>query len=251
MPSSSVAEKSIRCPRGGVASRSRRTCGRKPRSAMWSASSTTVTSTASSEAWPWRIRSSSRPGHATRTSTPRRSAATWGFCPTPPNTVREVRPRTASSGAIASSIWVASSRVGARTSARGRRGDLVVPLRESRVSSGRANAIVLPEPVRPRPRTSRPARESGSVAAWIGVGVVMPASARTSTRAVGTPRVPKVVDKSGLSEAVGAAGRRRRLLGRCSAGRALGPRRVLGPDRSSRRHRHQRSAARGRTGRAG
>ena len=35
--------------------------------------------------------------------------------------------------------------------------------------------MVLPEPVRPRPRTSRPARESGSVAAWMGVGSVMPA----------------------------------------------------------------------------
>ena len=30
----------------------------------------------------------------------------------------------------------------------------------------------MPKPVRPRPRTSRPAKESGSVAAWMGVGVV-------------------------------------------------------------------------------
>ena len=44
---SSVAENSIRWPSGGVMSRSRRTAGRKPRSAMWSASSSTLISTLS------------------------------------------------------------------------------------------------------------------------------------------------------------------------------------------------------------
>jgi hypothetical protein len=44
---SSVAENSIRWPSGGVMSRSRRTAGRKPRSAMWSASSSTLISTSS------------------------------------------------------------------------------------------------------------------------------------------------------------------------------------------------------------
>jgi len=41
-----VAEKSSRWPLAGVVRSSRRTTGRKPRSAMWSASSSTVTSTA-------------------------------------------------------------------------------------------------------------------------------------------------------------------------------------------------------------
>ena len=44
---SSVAENSIRWPSGGVMSRSRRTAGRKPRPAMWSAASSTLISTSS------------------------------------------------------------------------------------------------------------------------------------------------------------------------------------------------------------
>ena len=198
MPPSSVAENSIRWPDWGVASSRRRTCGRKPRSAMWSASSMTVTSTASSETWPWPMRSSSRPGQATTTSTPRRIAETCGPWPTPPKTVREVRPRRCASGVIASSIWATSSRVGARMSARGRRDCGRLPFAARRVSRGSTKAIVLPEPVRPRPSTSRPAIESGSVAAWMGVGVVMPPAASTSTRGAGTPSVPKFwEDKEG------------------------------------------------------
>ena len=64
-PLSSVAEKSSRWPCFGVAASSRRTAGRKPRSAMWSASSSTVTSTAPRSQWPCWMRSSSRPGQAT------------------------------------------------------------------------------------------------------------------------------------------------------------------------------------------
>src|SRR4051794_9115000 len=54
-------------------------------------------------------------------------------------------------------------------------------------------ARVLPEPVRPRPSTSRPLRLSGSVATWIGNGAVMPLAERTSTRGAGTPSASKVV----------------------------------------------------------
>ena len=86
---------------------------------MWSASSMTVTSTAAKLQCPCAIRSSSRPGQATTMSTPRRSAVTCGFWPTPPKIVREVRPAACASGARAWSIWLASSRVGARMSARG------------------------------------------------------------------------------------------------------------------------------------
>ena len=60
------------------------------------------------------------------------------------------------------------------------------------VTSGIENAIVLPEPVRPRPSTSRPASASGSVAAWIGKGVVIPASASTPVTGAGTPRDAKL-----------------------------------------------------------
>ena len=47
---------------------------------------------------------------------------------------------------------------------------------------------VLPDPVRPRPRTSRPCRAAGIVMAWIGVGSVIPWLARTAASAAGTPR---------------------------------------------------------------
>ena len=53
------------------------TSGRKPMSAIWSASSSTVISTSSSWQTPRSIRSPSRPGVATRSSTPRRSASIW------------------------------------------------------------------------------------------------------------------------------------------------------------------------------
>src|ERR1700729_1158300 len=52
-------------------------------------------------------------------------------------------------------------------------------------------ARVLPEPVWPRPRMSRPSSASGSVAAWIGNGSVMPACARADTSGAGTPRPAK------------------------------------------------------------
>ena len=50
-------------------------------------------------------------------------------------------------------------------------GPAAAPDSTRRATSGSANAIVLPLPVRPRPSTSRPARESGSVAVWIGNAV--------------------------------------------------------------------------------
>ena len=120
-PLSSVAEKSRRWPRDGVAFRMRVTVGRKPRSAMWSASSSTVISTRSRCTMPCFMRSSRRPGHATMMSTPACSAVTWRLCATPPKMVVVVRPRAVASGLRVASIWVASSRVGASTRPRGRR----------------------------------------------------------------------------------------------------------------------------------
>ena len=143
--------------------------------------------------WPCLIRSSSRPGQAMRMSTPRRSAATCGPWPTPPKTVREVRPVVAASGARAASIWPTSSRVGARISARGAPGRRRGEVAESRATSGSRNAYVLPEPVRPRPRTSRPARASGSVAAWMGVGSVMPRAGEDADEGSGHAERAEVV----------------------------------------------------------
>ena len=67
----------------------------------------------------------------------------------------------------------------------------------SLAASGRENPSVLPDPVRPRPRMSRPSRASGSVAAWIGKGVVIPVLASTATSGGGTPRELNVVPDTG------------------------------------------------------
>ena len=59
---------------------------------MWSASSSTVISTASRFTKPCFMRSSRRPGQATTMSTPALSAATWRFWLTPPKIVVMLRP---------------------------------------------------------------------------------------------------------------------------------------------------------------
>ena len=65
---------------------------------------------------------------------------------------------------------MASSRVGTRTRPRGC-GRAGPDDPASLMIMGRPKARVLPEPVRPRPSTSRPASASGMVAAWIGNGL--------------------------------------------------------------------------------
>ena len=120
-------------------------------------------------------------------------------------------PYACASGNSTSSICLASSRVGASTRARGR-GRLVaalppaLPRRSAsrsmaaiscslaprRATSGMEKASVLPEPVRPRPRMSRPARESGRVSAWMGKAVRLPSLASTCAKAPGTPSSVKV-----------------------------------------------------------
>ena len=204
---SRVAENSIRWLSGGVASISRRTTGRKPRSAMWSASSSTLISTSPRWQCPCSMRSASRPGQATTMSTRLRSAVTCAFCPVPPKMVATVRSMAWASGTSTAWTWLASSRVGTRTRPRGRPA-LVYPS-ASPATSGSANPSVLPEPVRPRPRMSRPASASGSVAAWIGNGTVMPASASTPTSRPGTPRSAKLASsRAGLDVAWAAAATR-------------------------------------------
>ena len=102
------------------------TPGRKPRSAMWSASSSTVICTSSSVRAFWLSRSSSRPGQAMTMSMPPLSAEICLPCDTPPKITVVFRPSTLASGAMVASICEASSRVGASTRARGRRGGLAL-----------------------------------------------------------------------------------------------------------------------------
>ena len=90
-------------------------------------------------------------------------------------------PRAAASGSSSRQICAVSSRVGARISAVGWR----LCARSMRAMSGTPNAMVLPEPVGARPHTSRPARASGIVAAWMSNGCVIPPFASAATRSAG------------------------------------------------------------------
>lgn len=87
-------------------------------------------------------------------------------------------------------IWLASSRVGASTRPLGRAERRLASA--SRLTRGSENARVLPLPVLPRPSTSRPARLSGNVAAWIGKGLSMPRFSRTRRSGPRTPRSANV-----------------------------------------------------------
>jgi hypothetical protein len=202
---------------------------------MWSASSRTVISTADRSQWPWPMRSSRRPGQAMRTSTPRASARTWGFWPTPPKTTVAVSPVAAARGSTTASTWLASSRVGTRTRDRAWRGRRLPPA--SRATSGRPKARVLPLPVRPRPSTSRPASVSGSVATWIGKGASMPEARSVAASTAGTPRSSNDGTSAASTgtrswEGAGAGGawpaRRRSDRGGTTAGGRCGRRRARG-----------------------
>ncbi|CAM5535352.1 hypothetical protein SVIOM342S_09685 [Streptomyces violaceorubidus] len=156
---------------------------------IWSASSSTVIRT-----WfRWQsrreTRSARRPGVATTTSAPSRSAWVCRFIDSPPTTVVRRTSSARAYGASASLTCWASSRVDTRTRASGRFDSARRP--EVRASRASPKASVLPEPVRARPRTSRPASASGRVAAWIGNGRVTPRAVIVSTSTGGSPRPSK------------------------------------------------------------
>ena len=177
----------------GRAARMRVTPGRKPRSAMWSASSSTVISTSSRRTMPCFIRSSRRPGQATTMSTPARSAATCGRWLTPPKTVVTLRPQ----------------RLGQRLDGRGDLGRELAGRREDeaaraaraarppaaparRATSGRAKAMVLPRCRCCRGRARR-ARRGRRAACRAGSGRVRSCRRRRGRRPAraGTPRSRK------------------------------------------------------------
>ena len=160
---------------------------------MWSASSSTAISTASRTAALRVIRSMSRPGVATMTSTPLRSSEICGPIAAPPNTTPTRRFSARATDSSSSATWRASSRVGTSTRPRGCSAWRVEFDRLSRVSIGSPNASVLPEPVWARPSTSRPASASATVRAWIGDGTVMPRVASMVTIDSGSPSSPNVV----------------------------------------------------------
>ncbi len=167
-----VAEKNSVWRCSGTYFRMRRISGKKPMSHIWSASSSTSTSRLRKLTWPSPMRSSKRPGQATKISVPRLSAAICGPLPTPPYAVI-LRMRVNLPNCTADS-WIcsASSRVGARISARVWRNLPVVNL----LRIGNKNAAVLPVPVCAKPSTSRSSSTIGIACAWIGVGVSYPAA---------------------------------------------------------------------------
>ena len=84
---------------------------------------------------------------------------------------------------------------------------------------GTAKAIVLPLPVRARPRTSRPASASGRVADWIGNGVVIPVRASAAAIGAGTPNAANDVGScAGGCGAGGCGATSWGAAGRCGCG---------------------------------
>src|SRR5829696_5184417 len=91
--------------------------------------------------------------------------------------------------ASSSTIWAASSRVGASTRADGQ-----APPGSTMSASGTPKASVLPEPVGDLTRTSRPSRTSGTTIDWTANGVSMPRLARAPATGADTPRSANVED---------------------------------------------------------
>ncbi len=188
-----VAENSADCRRGCSAATIFRTGWMKPMSSMRSASSSTTQRVWSSRIERSSIRSVSRPGVATTTSTPRAIARTWALRDMPPRISSVVSRAPPAKLRNAVSICTASSRVGARTSARQVLGAGRPVSASSWCRIGSAKAAVLPVPVWAMPRMSRPASCGAIAWAWIGVGVSKPARASASVSGAARPKPAKSV----------------------------------------------------------
>ena len=179
----------MRWPPGTVSSRIWVTAGRKPRSAMWSASSSTVMTTRSSRAAPRSMQVDQPAG-----------GGDHEVDPAPQRLDLAAHRRTAVDGGEPDADGVAersehvsdlraSSRVGTRTRPRGDRSARSPTVSARRASIGRPKPRVLPEPVWARPRTSRPARASGRVRDWIAKGATIPRRVSAVTSAAGKPEL--------------------------------------------------------------
>ena len=164
----------------------------KPRSSMRSASSRTKRSAVAIDSSRVFIRSRTRPGVPMTMSAPRRIASHWRNRLAPPmiTTVRIRAPAVRMR--IASSICSASSRVGARISARvwngpGRRGSAS---RWVRIGSENANVLPLPVCAMPKQILALQQRRDGIGLDWGGDGEIMRVSACSNVS--GRPRPAKV-----------------------------------------------------------
>src|ERR1044072_8757530 len=95
-------------------------------------------------------------------------------------------PRDSAIGRDSSTIWLTSSRVGARI-----RAEILRTFGSSTSMIGAAKAIVLPEPVGLLARTSTPSRTSSMTSAWMAKGLVMPRSASAPTTGCDRPSSAK------------------------------------------------------------
>ena len=166
----------------------------KPLSSIRSASSSTRYSTPPSASVPSPMRSSTRPGVPITTCAPLIARICCALS-TPPNTAAQ---RTASSAESASYVCSASSRVGARTSARG---PLPAPLDgRRRASAGMPKASVLPLPVSAMPTTSFPESAGGHAQAWMGVGSLKAENAPRRRSGIGKASKETSGSRGGASE---------------------------------------------------
>ncbi len=174
------------------------TSGRKPRSSISSASSSTSPRTFDRSRSPRRMRSSRRPGVPTTTSTsPVRSASICGSSALPPYTARTPTPFLLPAFWRSPATCTHSSRVGTMT----RTCTPVSVARLRRWSIGRPKPSVLPVPVRAWPMMSAPWSARPRVSSWMGKGEMMPCSVSASTSSGTRPRSANVV----VSPAVGVA----------------------------------------------
>ena len=152
-----------------------RICGSKPMSSMRSASSSARYATFESEILARSTRSMSLPGVAMRMSHPRSISRNCCAAGAPPYTTTDRTPVWYANFRLSSWIWIASSRVGAITSAFGNvfRPPLGPPFKP-RVRMpwmmGKQNAAVFPDPVCAHAMRSFPAREMGMAYFCTGVG---------------------------------------------------------------------------------
>ena len=161
-------------------------------SSIRSASSSTTQRAWSRRTWRSPTRSVRRPGVAIRISTPRASWRIWAPRDMPPSTRAVVMRAPPASRLICCSICTASSRVGARSSARVVFGSARPESARMWCRIGRLNAAVLPVPVWAMPRMSRPSSCGPMACAWIGVGLLK--SARISAAVSGAARPKSAKD---------------------------------------------------------
>mmetsp|Transcript_17379 Transcript_17379/g.42518 ORF Transcript_17379/g.42518 Transcript_17379/m.42518 type:complete len:231 (+) Transcript_17379:31-723(+) len=119
--------------------------------------------------------SSSLPGEVTRQWVPFRSIFVCLCLLIPPKRMAHRMPHGSAALFVTRKSWAASSLVGAMITERGPRVCSVVPSSASlciRMSIGSTNASVFPDPVSATATTSLPARSTGQVWAWMGIGAL-------------------------------------------------------------------------------